>query len=282
MRDLRGAAAILCGLAVAGAAPLRAQTPDQPNLIFTISGGLTTGKTLWTLPRQLAYATTNGVQNLWDSMALGRDMRPGFLATLTATYFRSPNIGYTLEAGFFGLETKASCRPLAPFIPVGPSTSPNQQVCTYLDGQGIPGDAVGLLAGLTFRATKGGVQPYLRISGGGAIIGSSFVEMAGPTIVAGNETVTYFLADQHHKELTWMASVGAGVMLPLAPGYQLRLEARDVIVSLPYPTGPAMDTAAVAAGSQVPQPPVGSKVVLVPTFSVGFDIVLERRRGHRY
>jgi len=63
-----------------------------------------------------------------------------------------------------------------------------------------------------------------------------------------------------------------------------RAEARDLIVALPRPTGPATDTGAVASsgGATLPQPPVGFRVVHVPTLSVGLDVVLERRRGHRY
>ena len=282
MRDLR-ALAVLCALGLAGAPPVRAQTPDQPNLMFTISGGLTVGSgALWTVPRQLAFASNNGVQNLWDSVGLSRKLGVGFLATLTATYFRSPHLGYTLEAGFFGLETKGGCAALGPFTPVS-AAPPNAQACGYLQGQDMRGDVVGLLAGVTYRATSGGVQPYVRASAGGALVGSSFVEMAAPTLQQGGTISTvYFLADQNHTELTWMASVGVGVMLPLGPGYQLLVEARDLIVSLPYPSGPATDTGAVAAGSQLPQPPVARKVVLVPTIAVGLDIVLERRRGRRY
>ena len=101
-------------------------------------------------------------------------------------------------------------------------------------------------------------------------------------MTGGGTATVYFLADQHHKELTWMVSLGAGAMLPLSPGYQLRLEARDLIVALPYPTGPATDTGSVANASALPQPPIGVKVRHVPTLMLGLDVVLERRRGRRY
>ncbi|HXY19452.1 MAG TPA: hypothetical protein VEH83_05595 [Gemmatimonadales bacterium] len=282
MRDALRAVGVALALAAAPARPAPAQTPDQPILIFSISAGLTTGGDLWTIPRQLAFASNNGVQNLFDSVSLGRRLRPGLLAALSATYFRSPHLGYTLEAGFFGLETQSSCDALAPFVPVQ-TPSPNQQACDFLHGQDLRGDAVGLLAGLTYRFATGGTQPFVRAEAGGAILGSSFVEMTGPALQPdGSETIVYFLSDQNHKELTWMVSLGAGLMLPLAPGYQLRMEARDIILPLPRPLGPATDTGAVAAGSELPQPPIGLKVTHVPSFSVGLDVVLERRRGHRY
>ena len=281
MREPGRRAALALALGAAVALPARAQTPDQPNLIFTISGGLTTGGAIWSLPRQLVFAQQIGAQNQWDTVALGRKMRPGFLATLTATYFASPHLGYTLEVGFFGLESVAACTPVGPFTPT--ATNENAQACAYLHGENLRGDAVGLLPGLTYRFTTGNVQPYLRAGIGGAIIGSSFVEAFAPVLQSdGSESVVFFLSDPNQKQLTWMASLSAGVMLPLGPGYQLRMEARDLIVALPRPTGPAIDTGAVANASALPVPPIGTRVVHVPTFTFGLDIVLERRRGHRY
>ncbi|HXY70744.1 MAG TPA: hypothetical protein VEH62_14985 [Gemmatimonadales bacterium] len=281
MHDFRRVAAVALTLGAGLVRPAASQTPDQPNLIFTISAGMTTGSALWSIPRQLAFSSNNG-GNQWDTVALGRTMRVGFLATLSATYFQSPHLGYTLEAGFFGLESESACEPVGAFLPVSASP-PNQQACAYLHGLEQRGDAVGLLGGLTYRLTSGGLQPYLRAEVGGAILGSSFVEEAGPALNAdGSQSLVYFLADQNHKELTWMVSLGAGAMLPLGPGYQLRVEARDIILSVPRPLGPATDTGAVAAGSQLPQPPIGMKAVHVPSISVGLDVVLERRRGRRY
>ena len=281
MRDARRVAGLALAVSAVCAARAPAQTSEQPNLIFTISAGYLTGGNLWNISRQLAFVANNGSGNLWDTVALGRKLRPGFAATLTATYFRSPHFGYSLEAGFFGIESESECVPLAPFTPS--TDNENQQACSYLQGQNQRGAAVGFLAGIMWRLSTRGAQPYIRVAGGGAILGSSYVESAAQVITSGLPGATvFFLADQNHKELTWMLSLGAGAMLPLAPGYQLRIEARDLIVPLPRPTGPATDTAAVAAGSELPQPPVGFKVMHIPTITVGLDVVLERRRGRRY
>jgi len=281
MRDLRRAAlalALLAGVAL----PARAQTPDQPNLIFTVSGGfMSGGGRLWTVPRQLAFSQQNGTGNVWDTVSLGRKLASGFAATLTATYFKWPHLGLSVEAGFFGLESVSSCHPIGSFNVT--ADNENAQACGYINGQNVRGDAVGLLGGIVYRVTSRGIQPYVRASAGGAFLGSSFVEAASPVLVSGGGTSTvYFLSDENHKELTWMVSLGAGLTVPLAPGYQLRMEARDLIVALPYPTGPATDTAQIANASGLPNPPLGVKVVNVPTFMVGLDVVLERRRGRRY
>jgi hypothetical protein len=280
MRDAHRAVAVALALGACLALPARAQTPDQPNLIFTISGGLLTGGPLWSIPQQLAIAS-NATGYTWDTVSLGRKLRTGFAATLAATYFRSAHLGYSIEAGFFGIGTEAQCSPVVPFHPT--TDNVNQKACAYLLGQNLRGDAVGLLGGLVFRFTTGGAQPYLRAAAGGAILGSSFTEAVAPVLVSGNgQSTVWFLADENHKELTWMVSLGAGVMLPLAPGYQLRFEVRDLIVALPYPTGPATDTGAVANSNALPQPPIGVKVMNMPTIMIGLDVVLERRRGRRY
>ncbi len=269
-------AALAAALALAG--PARAQTPEQPNLIFTISGGWLTGGALWNVDRQLAPVAQN-VGYEWDTLRLARRLRPGFAATLIATYFRSPHLGYVAEVGFFGITSEGRCAPVG-----GYRTDPdnkNQQACDYIQGENIRGSAAGFMGGLIWRATRGGIQPFLRASAGPAILGSSYVEMAAPVVVQGSSvpSTVFIMTEKSQKELTWMVSLGAGAMLPLAPGYQLRFEVRDVIIPLPTATGPAVpDT----TGAHPPYAPTGTKVMHVPTITVGLDVVLEKKRGRRY
>jgi hypothetical protein len=280
-RERHGVAALILALLAAGAGSAAAQTPDEPNLIFSMSAGYITGGTLWTLRRQLALAVSTINGNVWDSVSLGRQLSPGFAATLSATVFFTPHLGYTAEAGFFGIGSTSECAGLGPFAPTADNS--NQAACGLLNGENMRSDAVGILGGLMWRFRRGGVQPYVRGSGGLAILGSSYVEEAATVFSpTGNSSLVYFLSDQNHKELTWMLSLGAGVMLPLGPGYQLRLEARDIIVPLPYPTGPATDTASIAGDQALPQPPVAFRTMHLPTITIGLDVVLERKRGHRY
>jgi len=283
MRSARVAAGLAFAIGACLARPVQAQTAGQPNLIFTIAGGVLTGGDLWSLPRQLVYSEQTGSGNVWDTAALGRKLHSGFLATLTATYFWTPHVALTAEAGFFGLENESSCAPVGAFNPTPFNNNQNAQACSGAQGANLPGNAEGLLAGLTYRVTTRGVQPYLRAEIGAASLSSSFVETAGQALVNDTTVSTvYFLADENHKELTWMASLGAGLMLPLGPGYQLRFEARDIIISLPRPSGPATDTGRIANVGALPDPPIGTRIVHVPSFTIGLDVVLEQRRGHRY
>lgn len=276
MREPRPLIALGLALALAGARPARAQTPDQPNLIFTISGGWLTGGSLWRVGRQIAPVQSSPGFT-WDTLALARLLRPGLAASLTATYFRSPHWGWAAEVGFFGIGTEARCAPVVPYKP--DSDNKNQQACDYLQGENVRGSAVGFLAGLIWRPTTGGAQPFLRAAVGPAVLGSSYVEMAAPVIINSGPGNLFFMAEKTERRVTWMLSLGAGMMLPIASGYQLRLEARDIIVPLPIPTGPAVpDT----ISGQLPYAPVGTKIMHVPTITVGLDVVLEKKRGRRY
>jgi hypothetical protein len=283
MRETLRALGLAAVLTAAGAASARAQTGEQPNLIFTISGGYLTGGELWSVPRQLAPVTAVA-SNGWDTLRLGRRIRPGFAATLGATYFASPHLGYNAEAGFFGIGTESACTPAAPYTPDPPDFK-NQQACQYIQGENIRGNVVGFLGGLIWRFTTRGNQPFVRAAVGVGILGNSYVETFAPIIYhAAGDTIAeanlLFLSDSSQGKVTWMVSLGAGATLPLGPGYQLRIEARDLITSLPVATGAASDTIAILRG--IPQPPTAWRVVHVPTITVGLDIVLEKRRGRRY
>jgi len=283
MRSARAVAGAALAVLACLAAPARAQTGEQPNLIFTISGGILAGGNLWTLPRQLVFSDQTGMGDQWDTMALGRKLHSGFEATLTATYFWKPHLGLNVEAGFFGLESESACSPVGAIAPTPQNNNQNTQACATANGLNLPGSATGFLAGLAYRVTTRGVQPYVRAGIGPAFLGSSFVETTGQAIVSSTTQATvYMLADEHHRELTWMASVGAGLMLPLAPGYQIRMEFRDIFIALPRPTGSATDTAQIANEGAFPDPPIGMRLVSVPSFTMGLDVVLEKRRGHRY
>jgi hypothetical protein len=274
MRRLRRGLGLALAL-LAGGGAAKAQSPEEPSLIFTISAGYLTGGRLWNVDRQAAPAAQS---SLFDTLAVARLLRPGFAATLSATYFRSPHLGYSLEAGFFGIGTESRCRPAVPYVP-DPYLI-NEQACNFVQGENIRGDAVGFLAGLIWRFTTRGAQPFIRVAAGPAILGSSFVETYGVATVPGSgESNIFFLTEQTQKQLTWMVSLGVGAMLPLAPGYQLHIEARDVIIPLPVATGAA---APDTTGEHLPFAPTSTRVMHVPTITIGLDVVLERKRGRRY
>jgi hypothetical protein len=89
----------------------------------------------------------------------------------------------------------------------------------------------------------------------------------------GTSTLTVY-DDDHDSRVGPAFALGAGFTAAVAKGYQLRWEVRDNIVGVQKVTGPT------------PQPQVvpPHKLVFKHLFSmsIGFDVVLERRRGRRY
>lgn len=254
------------------------QSAERPNLIFSVSGGYTTGGELWRLARLTLAASGGGL----DTVALARRLRPGFAAVLSATLFRSPHLGYTLEAGLFALNSEARCSVVGEFKPDAERL--NEQACGWVQGRHLPTSAFGFQAGVAWRMNaRGAAQPYVRAGAGFALLGNSFVQTVGlvtadrcrPGPGAG-ECQRLFLDEGERRQMTWMATAAAGAMLMLNPGYNFRFEVRDAVVALPIVTGPASpeDTRRVAA--------TGTKVKHVVVLAFGLDVVLERRRPRRY
>ena len=277
MRPVRPLAAALLAAALAG--PLRAQAGDQPNLIFTIAGGLSLAAPLWSLDKQAAAVADYPVSQS-DTVALARRLRPGLTALLGATLFRSRHVGYTLEAAFFGLASEARCTVRDSFLT--DTQRINEQTCTDLQGRHVPTNAVGFQAGAVYRFTaRRIVEPYVRASAGFALLGNSFVETSGivqsTSACAGLPTCRrFFLAEARRKEITWLVSLAAGTSLNLGPGYRFHAEVRDLVIALPVVTG----AAPVLSLDQTAQ--VGTRVRHIPVLTAGVDIVLERRHTRRY
>jgi hypothetical protein len=266
----------LAAALVAEAAP--AQTRERPLLVISMTAGFLTGGKLWTLARQLAPVSSGDM----DSLSLGRYFRPGFVVAVGATLFRSPHVGITAEMAYLGLATESRCAPLGPYA--FDSQFINEQACNSIQGYRLPTNAATLQAGAVWRALPGAqAQPYLRAVGGAALLGGSFVETRGLVAIPSADTSRpsvisrIFLTQSSRRELTWIATLAAGVLLDVSPGTQLRFEARDVLIRLPVPTGPG------AIAAPLPVAPTRDRTMQVPSFTVSVDLILEPlRRPRRY
>ena len=271
-------AALGAALTAALVVPLRAQTPEDPLLIITMRVGWITGPSLWRIAAQPAPASPDST----DIIGLARLFRPGFVAGVGASLFRSPHFGYTVAIDFLGITTESRCT--APDHWAYNADHVNQQACEAIQGASVRTSAVAFEGGFTWRpVATGRVQPYLTAIGGLAYLGGSFVETKAAVYVAGADStqspfpIRTFLGDPDHRAVTWVATLGGGFTLEMSPGSQLRFEARDVIMDVPTATGPGNATVI-----DVPAP-MGSKIAHLLSFTVGLDIVLEQaRRPHRY
>lgn len=256
------------------AAPAAAQTAETPNLILTISGGLTAGGNLWSVDRQ-AYPVVPTGQ---DTFALGRRLRPGIVAALGASYYRGGSFGYSFEVGFFGLATESRCRPAAPLT--SDPDNVNGQVCTSAQGAHRSTSIVAFQAGVTYRiAPRGGVTPYVRATGGFGILGNSFVDTEGSYTSGscGPDCRLSLLAEGGRRSMAVVGTLAGGLVVTMSPGYNARLEGRDFIAALPSVTGPAPLTGPTPGNAQV-----ATRFHHTFVLTAGIDIVLERRRARRY
>lgn len=254
----------------------RAQSGDEPNLIFSITGGYTGGGRLWKLDRQ-AVQTPSGQ---FDTLALERRLRPGFSAVLGATMFQSRHLGVGLEVALFALGSESRCAPRDSF-----RTDPqrlNEQTCASIQGKHIPTSMVAFQGGLTYQfGDRLGAQPYLRAGGGLAILGNSFVQTTAE-VVSNNPAncqtgcSRLVLDAPQRKEFVWTATLAAGVALPMGPGYRFRAEVRDGITALPVVTGPANPLSTTLFAE------TATSVHHVLSLTFGIDVLLERRRTRRY
>jgi hypothetical protein len=247
-----------------------AQRSGQPTLVLTVGAGVHTGRGLWTIPRQ-PLSLLNSDPPVYDTLRLVRTISTGLVAVFSASYFHSSHIG--LHGGFsyviMGMEN--SCDPVAPYTT--DFEQKNQQTCENLDGSVSPNSVFLLGAGVTLRATPAsGTSPYLRAGVGLAVHSAGTVGMAGAFVSGGRQFTRQIIAEQDGAASP-AAHVAVGIAQPVGAGYQLRLEVRDDYFALRQVTAAANALGAVTTGKRW-----GHDL----TFTIGLDIVLERRRPRRY
>jgi len=259
------AIALTCALS----APVAAQTGVQPSLVLTIFGGTITGHTLWTVAKQ-PLTVLNTTQ--YDTLELSRSVGSSLVLGAAATYFLSPHVGLHLELSYLGLPVESGCAG-AYYNP--DAENKNQQVCDDIRAQPADGGAITIFGGVTLRAApRRAFSPYVRGSAGIVNQTRSTIDMAG-AFADGSGTVfeRQVIADPTPRRTSVMLGAAAGFTSLLGPGYQFRLEVRDVSVALDRLVGPANG---LGIG------PVAARRYHHIALTLGLDVVLERKRGRRY
>jgi len=275
----RALACSILGLAVL-AAPANAQSASEPQLVFSIGAGLSAaGGQLWELPQQ-GVVVVGGNGGEIDTLGLERWLVPGPVATLSATYHRSPHFGLTAEGGYFGIASEQRCTGPANGYKTD-SENKNEQACVRGNGLNVPTSAVGFQVGFVVRGSQTArLMPFARITAGVGFLANSYVLTDGaiqaPQACSQTGGICQWplVTAEHTAETTWLATLAAGASVEIGSGYRFRFEARDLIAALQVPTGPANPSTGLA--------PVGTTVKHMPVFTAGLDVVLERRRGRRY
>lgn len=260
-------------------APAAAQTSSEPNLVLTIVGGVATGSTLWTINRQPLDVLCTPPQGCGiDTLRLVRDLTPGIIAGLTATYFRNPNVGFTLDVFFVEFPLDDTCEGI--FYNPDSGGDPvfgtrNNQVCNDIGSSSPSTSAISAMGGVVLRAAgRKSISPYIRGSVGVVGYSSGTVATSGVFVENQNIRTRSVLIDDKPKTMRLGAQAAVGITARMSPSYQFRFELRDVIAPMEEVAGPAPITTL--------RPP--KTTVLLHRFALtfGLDVVLEKSRGRRY
>jgi hypothetical protein len=277
MRTLPSAIALALSVGAAPlVAPLAAQaTRDQARLLLNVSAGYVWGRSLWSVPNQPLYDDASSSVFI-DTLRIGRNIRPSLTLGFQGIYYRGDHFGITGEGYLLGIGFDASCARVVPTASIR-----NQAVCSSLDQSEVSSSAVALSVGIIYRvASRQTISPFGRLSVGATIANQSsfrtvgsFPSSGGGGLVGEPVEVTIY-PDEAATRVTPTATLAAGFTAVLSPGYQLRYEVRDNIVGVRAVDGPT------AVDGVAPQTSLKYKHLIGMT--IGFDVVLERRRGRRY
>jgi hypothetical protein len=240
-------------------------TGDQARLVFTVSAGFVGDKKLWsTSPQPVQFITPA------DTFALDRRIRSTLAIGFGGAYFPGENLGFTAEGFLVGLGFEDSCRHL-----FSSGSADVAAACRSIQRTSNLATAVILSGGTIFRVMSRKVlSPYARANVGVVFGNQSPLRIAGqyPAAVAPGELVVY--GDDRNSRVEPALALGIGVTAAVARGYQIRWEVRDNIVGVQRVTGPLAQSGSI--------PPHSRVFKHLFSMTLGFDVVLERRRGRRY
>jgi hypothetical protein len=263
-------------LALAVMGPAAAQTGSQSNLVLTIFGGTVFGHSLWTVDRQpISVLDASG---RYDTLRLSRTINSSLVLGASATYFPSRHLGLHAEVSYMGLPIDSDCAPVF----LNPDSSGgftdlrrNGQMCDDIRAQASSGGGIAIFGGVTLRAAaRRSISPYVRGNLGLVNLSRSTIDMAGAFVDAsGSLEVRQVIADPNPRRTSLLLGMGVGFTSPLGPGYQFRLEMRDVVTSLDRLVGPVN---ALGIG------PRATRWYHHVALTLGLDVVMEKSRGRRY
>lgn len=264
VRDLHCVAVLLAALAVPRMT-LAQRTGDQSRLIFTVSGGIVLGRDLWSVDAQPVQFT-----DPVDTFALARRITSNLAIGFGGTYFPGEHLGIAVEGFLVGLGFEDGCRQVFSSGNVDVATA-----CQSIQGATKSATSVFLSAGPVYRInSRSLLSPYVRANLGLVFSNQSSIRTIGRFLSPEGQVDLIVYDDNHDSRVEPALGLGAGVTAAVASGYQLRWEVRDNIVGVQRVTSSTPEARVV--------PPHERTFKHLFSMTLGFDVVLERRRGRRY
>jgi opacity protein-like surface antigen len=263
----RRSGGVIAALLFAPCTTIAAQTNDEARLTIGISAGWIAAAQLWDVPRQIVKLNGDS-----DSFHLQRELRSDITISGHGTFFPGPHLGFTGEFTYLGLGTTDACSI------VQDSNDPDlTAVCNAINGEQRPASVTTVQGGIVLRPfSRSFIQLYGKILGGLAFTPSSTISMTSIYGQIGDTLLSVKIYnDDHTREIRPTWTLGAGLATAPSSGYQLRIEVRETwlpetIVTAGDPRGQSF------------VPPYKTVIKGFPSVMVGFDVVMEKRRGRRY
>lgn len=261
---------VLSGLAFAMPADAQ-KTEDEARLVFTMGISYTGGTDLWSVQDQPVLVLPTG----FDLISLDRNISGGIGVIFSGMYFPKPALGFVGEVFFMGIGLEDQCA-----IASSTPTARTEQLCSSIDGATNSSSTVMLSLGPILRAgADQPISPYVRAQVGLLFNNLSPIAMSGTILVADStgggeylQSVVYTAPSS--SQVTVGFVFGGGATAVIGKGWQLRAEVRDNLAQFATVTGPT------APGDDTPV--VVNEWKNLWSIVLGADIVLEKKRGHRY
>lgn len=263
---------LLFAIVLASAGSLTAQaTADQSRLVLSVNAGYIPGTSGWRVSGQPLYDDQFTDPIHIDTLSINRQIRPSLTFGAQAMYFPGDHIGFMGEAQLIGLGFRDSCSRTYATL-----SSRNTSVCENINNSETSASAVLVGAGAIYRInSRGDISPFARVGLGGVISTQSSIGMIGRFPNPEGESVEVELyPDEASTRITGGATLALGFSALIGRGYQVRWEVTDRIVGVRSITGPTVQDGA--------PPPTALRYRHLFGIQIGFDVVLERRRGRRY
>jgi hypothetical protein len=240
-------------------------TGDQARLIFTVSAGFVGGSNLWSIPRQpIQFISPT------DTFGVDRRIRSTLAVGFGGAYFPGENLGFTAEGFLVGLGFEDNCRHVFSSGAVDVAA-----VCRSIQGRKKAATSVILSGGTIFRFNSRKLfSPYGRVNLGVVFSDQSSIRTLGEFPTDSGPATLVVYTDDRNSRVDPGAALAVGFTAAIAKGYNLRWEVRDNIV------GVQKVTSAIPIAGFVPPHKRTFKHLF--SLTLGFDVVLERRRGRRY